>query len=97
MSDSFIIRAGDTVICIDADNHFPDHSLCAQVKDRLTLGAIYQVTDVVWLYGEKGLHLENMDHRPTDGWRASRFRKVQLTRNETAMDREAEAPSGTHV
>ena len=97
MSDSFIIRTGDTVVCIDADNHFPDHYLCARVKDHLTLGATYQVTNVIWLYGEKGLHLENMDHRPTDGWRASRFRKVQPAKKETAIDRRAEAPSGTRV
>lgn len=72
----FIIRPGDQVVCVDARR--PDtvtalHMLC---KDRLTKGSRYRVSAVIWLFGEKGLHLEGLDHRPTDGWRADRFRKV---------------------
>jgi hypothetical protein len=73
---AFIIRPGDQVVCIDAElpmHVTARHQLC---KDRLTEKAHYRVTAVVWLYGEKGLHLEGMDHTPTDGWRACRFRKI---------------------
>lgn len=72
----FIIRAGDRVVCIDAglpDNVTVRHRLC---RDRLEEGAVYRVTTVVWLRGEKGLHIEGKDHTPTDGWRACRFRKL---------------------
>ncbi len=73
---AFIIRPGDQVVCIDAElpmHVTVRHQLC---KDRLTEKAHYRVTAVVWLSGEKGLHLEGMDHTPTDGWRACRFRKI---------------------
>ena len=73
---AFIIRPGDEVVCVNAALPMPatvTHLFC---KDRLREGARYRVTAVVWLYGEKGLHLEGKDHTPTDGWRASRFRKI---------------------
>ena len=75
MSD-FIIRPGDSVICIDAGpprTFTMRHRLC---KDRLEEGAVYSVNAVVWLRGEKGLHIGGKDHTPTDGWRACRFRKI---------------------
>ena len=75
MSD-FIIRTGDVVVCINDGPPRTSNSRTRQVKDRLQKGAHYRVTRVIWLYGEKGLHLAGLDHRPTDGWRAERFRKV---------------------
>ena len=76
MSELFVIRAGDVVVCVDDRQPNPLHPLHMKVKSRLKKGGCYRVTAVVWLYGEKGLHLQGMDHRPTDGWRAQRFRKV---------------------
>jgi hypothetical protein len=83
----FIIRPGDTVICIDDQLPEKPTALHAMVRDRLTEGAIYWVTDVVWLYGEKGLHLAGLDHRPTDGWRSCRFRKVLDSEDEVRSHR----------
>jgi hypothetical protein len=77
---AFIIRPGDLVVCVDANLPGNPHALVMQCKDRLRQGAHYRVSAVVWLYGEKGLHLEGKDHVPTDGWRACRFRKVQGSR-----------------
>jgi hypothetical protein len=52
------------------------------------------VVDVVWLFGEKGLHLQGLDHRPTDGWRASRFRKVWLQSAECTLESSREGATG---
>ncbi len=77
MSEAFIIRAGDVVVCVDDLPPVPTHPLIKKVKYRVKRGTYYRVTAVVWLRGEKGVHLESMDHRPTEGWRACRFRKVR--------------------
>lgn len=81
MYDDPVIRPGDSVVCIDEALSYPPNLLQLQCKQRLTRGAVYRVYRVVWLYGEKGLWLEGLDHRPTDGWRASRFRKLQSNRS----------------
>ncbi len=88
----FIIRPSDLVVCIDAKRPeivTAQHRLC---KDRLEEGAVYRVTAVVWLYGEKGVHLEGKDHTPTDGWRACRFRKVHLSGIGQSIAEGASAP-----
>ena len=76
MVDSIIIKAGDLVVCVDDGPPKPLKELHLRVKDRVKRGSVYRVTAVVWLYGEKGLHLHGVDHRPTDGWRVGRFRKL---------------------
>jgi hypothetical protein len=76
MSDSFIIKVGDAVVCVDSRMKIPTPWQSLQVQDRLVEGRVYVVSGIVWLYGEKGLHLLDMDHRPTDGYRATRFRKI---------------------
>lgn len=72
----FIIRQGDVVLCVDASLPLVPHPLQAACKNRLKEGAEYHVSAVVWLFGEKGLHLVGLNHEPTDGWRAARFRKI---------------------
>ncbi len=87
---AFIIHPGDQVVCVDAQLPLQitaRHRLC---KDRLKEGAHYRVTALVWLYGEKGLHLEGMDHTPTDGWRACRFRKVLESDTEQTLSADNE-------
>ena len=74
---TFIIRPDDLVVCIDAALPTPLNARVRACRDRLIEGEQYRVAAVVWLYGEKGLHLEGKDHTPTDGWRACRFRKVE--------------------
>jgi hypothetical protein len=100
-----VIRTGDKVICVDAHLGTSPHRLQLLCKDRLKLGSVYKVTDIVWLYGEKGLLLSGLDHRPTDGWRASRFRKLrdvdaELEEAGVAWGKVCSAPLwflGTHV
>lgn len=75
MYQDFIIRPLDFVRCVDASCN-SSHPLSARCRDRLEEGKIYRVSRVVWLHGEKGLHLEGKDHRPTEGWRVARFRKI---------------------
>lgn len=81
MTEAFIIRPWDFVVCVDDGIPHPPHPLRTRCHDRLEKGAIYLVTDVVWLRGERGLHLAGLDHRPTEGWRATRFRKY-ITQDE---------------
>lgn len=81
---AFVIRPGDLVVCIDGRLPEPLKDLHRMCSDRVREGGHYRVTAVVWLYGEKGLHLEGKDHRPTDGWRACRFRKVLEASSERA-------------
>lgn len=76
MSDVRIIKAGDIVVCIDAAPPVPIEARQAKVIGRLKERATYRVETVVWINGARGLHLQDLDHKPTDGWRASRFRKV---------------------
>ena len=73
---AFIVRPGDLVVCVDDRLPNGPCPLHQQVKDRVRAGEYYRVTAIIWLYGEKGLHLEGKDHAPTDGWRACRFRKI---------------------
>lgn len=76
MMDAQIINAGDVVVCIDARAPVPIVPKQLVVLGRIKQRATYRVTRVVWLDGERGLHLLGVDHRPTEGWRANRFRKV---------------------
>ena len=76
MLDVRIIKAGDIVVCIDAAPPIPIEARQAKLIGRLKQRATYRVEAVVWISGARGLHLKDIDHKPTDGWRASRFRKV---------------------
>lgn len=76
MLDVRIIKAGDIVVCIDSTPPVPIETRQAKVIGRLKERATYRVEAVVWINGSRGLHLQDLDHKPTDGWRASRFRKV---------------------
>lgn len=96
MSD-FIIRQGDLVVCIDADLPAVPHPLQEACGDRLSKGEEYRVSAVVWLYGEKGLHIEGKDHRPTDGWRASRFRKIRSEPARLSEQREELSHDGARL
>ena len=89
----FVIRPGDTVVCVNDRLPDPPHPLQLACRDRVEEGATYQVSYVVWLYGEKGLHLAGKNHSPTDGWRAARFRKVL----ETKLERTFAAPKPAKV
>ena len=75
MSDNNI-NPGDVVVCIDADPPSPIVPKQAAVLGRIKTRATYRVAAVVWLDGVRGLHLVGIDHRPTEGWRANRFRKL---------------------
>lgn len=76
MFDVRIISAGDIVVCIDSAPPVPCEARQAKVIGRLKQRAMYRVKAVVWINGARGLHLQNLDHKPTDGWRADRFRKI---------------------
>lgn len=81
MSEAFVIRPCDFVVCVDDTIPHPPDPLQARCRDRLQKGAIYLVSDVIWFRGEQALHIAGLDHRPTEGWRASRFRK-RMTQDE---------------
>ena len=70
------IKVGDTVVCIDAKAPIPIVRKQLMVIGRIRDQALYRVTAIVSLDGVLGLHLAGVDHRPTEGWRANRFRKV---------------------
>jgi hypothetical protein len=93
MTDAMNIQAGDVVICIDDRRPRPMNIRHIKVRDRIKKGNLYRVTAVVWLFGEKGLHLLGVDHRPTDGWRAARFRKVLPCDDEFACALRSDQPT----
>lgn len=80
MISNIAISIGDDVVCINDDLPSSVSRKHIHVMGRIKKGRVYRVVGIIWLYGEKGVHLEAIDHRPTDGWRASRFRKVQPVR-----------------
>ena len=80
MLSNIAIAVGDEVVCINDELPSSVSRKHIHVIGRIKRGGVYRVIAIIWLYGEKGVHLEGVDHRPTDGWRASRFRKVEHAR-----------------
>jgi hypothetical protein len=76
MSEPWKIERGDLVICISDATPFGACARRLAVAGRIKRGRVYRVA-AVFPNSEPGLHLVGVDHRPTDGWRASRFRKIE--------------------
>jgi hypothetical protein len=74
---SSTIKPGDLVICVNAAAPHPTCARQLAVVGRIKQGAVYRVSGTLWLHGEPGLQLKGIDHSPTEGWRAARFRKVE--------------------
>jgi hypothetical protein len=94
MSAPWNIKIGDLVVCISDELPFAACARQRAAAGRIERGKIYRVAKVFPTSRGRGLHLVGVEHRPTDGWQAARFRKLQAADGEFISLIKEMAPTG---